>query len=112
MVAVLPLQGILERDVNLWSIESSIPRVQLPRHSDIFQGLGQILLSLVPQSNVSQELLRPGRQPQLVGEPEHGVEMFQEVQNSHLTLDLVGHAEDVGIVLLEPPQPGQAGQGS
>jgi hypothetical protein len=52
-----------------------------------------------------------GQLPELVGEAEYAVDMLEEVQAAgHLRLDLVWPAEDVGVVLLEPPHPGQAGQ--
>jgi hypothetical protein len=52
-----------------------------------------------------------GQLPELVGEAEDAVDMLEEVQAAgHLRLDLVGPAEDVRVVLLEPPHPGQPGQ--
>ena len=63
--------------------------------------------------NIAKELLRPGRESQLISEAKDAVHMLQEVKASlHLRPDLVGHAEDVGVVLLEPPYPGQPSQGS
>jgi hypothetical protein len=39
--------------------------------------------------------------------------MLEEIEAaSHLCLDLVGAAEDVSVVLLEPPHPGEPGQGA
>ena len=75
-------------------------RKRLP-HS--IQGLGQVSLSLVPDGDVSHELLRPRGELELVGEVEHGVDVLQELETAdHLGLDLVRTAEDVGVVLLEP----------
>ena len=63
--------------------------------------------------DVTQELLRPGGELELVGESECFVDGLHEVQcPGHFLLDLVRTAEDVGVVLLEPPHPGQPSQGS
>ena len=63
--------------------------------------------------DVTQELLRPGGELELVGESECFVDGLHEVQcPGHFLLDLVRTAEDVGVVLLEPPHPGQPCQGS
>ena len=61
--------------------------------------------------NIAKELLRPGRESQLIGEAKDAVNMLEEVETSlHLGPDLVGHAEDVGVVLLEPPHPRESCQ--
>ena len=61
--------------------------------------------------NIAKELLRPGRESQLISEAKDAVHMLEEVKASlHLRPDLVGHAEDVGVVLLEPSHPCQACQ--
>ena len=61
--------------------------------------------------NIAKELLRPGRESQLIGEAKDAVNMLEEVETSlHLRPDLVGHAEDMGVVLLEPPHPRESCQ--
>ena len=61
--------------------------------------------------NITKELLRPGGESQLIGEAKDAVNMLEEVEATlHLRPNLVGHAEDVGVVLLEPPHPRQSCQ--
>ena len=56
---MLPLQGVSESDVDLGTVESPVARVQLPGQPQGVQGLGQVLLGLVPNLDVAEELLRP-----------------------------------------------------
>merc|ERR1719300_1577124 len=61
--------------------------------------------------NITKELVRPGGESQLISEAKHAVHVLEEVKASlHLGPDLVGHAEDVGVILLEPPHPRQPRQ--
>ena len=58
--------------------------------------------------NITKELVRPGGESQLISEAKHAVHVLEEVKASlHLGPDLVGYAEDVGVILLEPPHPRQ-----
>ena len=135
---VLPLEGVLQGDVDLWPVEGSIARIQFPGQAGAIQRSRQICLSLVPHLKnkwdksvcldakdlslkykftlyryFTEELLRPGGESQLISEAKHTVHVLEEVKAAlHFGPDLVWHAEDVGIILLEPPHPGQPSQSS
>ena len=58
-----------------------------------------------------KELLRPGGESELIGEAKDTVHVLEEVKATlHLGPDLVWHAEDVRIILLEPPHSSQPSQ--
>ena len=55
---VLPLEGVLQRDVDLGAVEGSVPLVQLPLEAGCVERLLEPLLGRVPHLDLLQELLR------------------------------------------------------
>ena len=109
------VQGIQDLDIDLGTIESTITRVDLPvAFADEFiQGLGESSFGLSPQLNIAHSLLRTSGQFELERHSENTVNVFHEVQDTaDFLLDLVGTAEDVGIILLETADTSQAVQGT
>jgi len=110
---VVSTNGIIDLNVDLWSIECSITRVENPLLSKFIQAVLKFLLCLVPELRLSKELLWPRGQVEFECESKHIVHSPQEVQAAFdLILDLVHGAEDVGVVLLEAPNAGETSQGS
>lgn len=104
---VLPAHSITDGDVDLWAIESTVTRVELPlaRHEFVKRSRqtlypkdrstgesqqgsmyspivnkGAHLLSRVPGGDITEILLRPGRKLQLEGEAKEAVNALQEIE--------------------------------
>lgn len=107
-----PLQRIPNRDINFRSVERPVPRVDLPfARIMLLQRLLELLLRLVPRLNRAQVIIRARRKLQLELEPEQPVDVLHEVeQGADLVLELRGHAEDVRVVLHEPPHAREPGE--
>ena len=87
-----PTQCIADHDVDLWPVEGSVSRIELPLQTQTVQRFGQPLLGLIPDLNVSQELFRPGGQFEFVSKAKGVVNVLQKVQSTlHLLFDLQTH---------------------
>ncbi|KAH3659092.1 hypothetical protein OGATHE_006352 [Ogataea polymorpha] len=103
-------QGIRNHDVDLWTVERTIPRVQLPFAAPLVQGALQLCFCVIPGLDIPHVLLWSRGQLHLEFETEYTVDVLQEVKNTRdLILDLVLGTENVRIVLLKSSDPGQAG---
>ena len=104
--------GVADGDVDLGAIEGAISRVELPLEAGGDEGLLQLLFSLIPDLNVAEELLRAGGERHGEAKAKDGVDVLEEVKGTlDLLFDLLRGAEDVGIILLEPADTGEAGEG-
>lgn len=109
---MISLQSVLDGDVDFRAVKGTVPGLDLPRVPEAVQTVRQLLLRLVPHGHLSQEFLRPSRQPELEGEAENAVNALEEVQSAHhLALNLFDCAENVGVVLLEPSHSREPRQG-
>ena len=105
------LESVHNGDVDLGSVERTVAGVQRPGFAEGVKTLGQRLLRGVPHSNLAHEFLRSRRETEVKGEAEYRIDLVEEVKGAeHLVLDLLGRAEDVGVVLLEAADPGQTSQ--
>jgi hypothetical protein len=135
---MLALEGVEQQDVDLWTVESAVTRVELPRPSGRVQRARQLGFSFVPRRNLSQVILGPRRKEKFVLKTENVVSKPQalfhattqrrscpsararehahvvdEVQTAHnLRLKLVAAAEDVGIILHEAAHAREASEGA
>lgn len=75
-----PPQGIVQMHVDLRPIEGSISGVEVPGFPKFFQRLLKNLLSLVPETRLSQEARRPGGQCQAEGEAKDSIDRAEEIQ--------------------------------
>ena len=107
-----PPQHVLDLDVDLGAVEHTLAGIDAVRHSPALERRLQGGGRLGPCRLRSHGLLRPGGDPHLViGKPE-GLEHEEgEVQHPRdFLFDLVRTAEQVGVVLREPPHAQQAVQ--
>ena len=103
-------KAVQHLDIDLGAVEGSVAGVDLPvtGADELVQRLAEVLLGLVPQLDVSHGLLGASGQLQLEGHTEDAVDVAHEVQHTaDLLLDLVGTAEDVGVILLEATHTGE-----
>jgi len=108
---VLSSEGVEEQDVDFGPVEGSVALVDLPLLAKEFKRLGELVLSLVPEQVRAHRLVRPGRQVQLVFEAEDPVDLLDEPETpQYLPLDLVLPTENVRVILLKPPDTGEAAQ--
>lgn len=108
---MLPSEGIEKLEVYFWSVECSITVVNFVLPSEFIKGTFELRFSQIPILDPAQVLLRPGGKFNLVLEPEYGIDIVNEVKNPNdLILNLIRHAEDMRIILLEPPNPRQSSQ--
>mmetsp|Transcript_13757 Transcript_13757/g.22512 ORF Transcript_13757/g.22512 Transcript_13757/m.22512 type:complete len:212 (+) Transcript_13757:707-1342(+) len=112
----LPLaaDGVENLDIDLGPVEGTPPFIHLVRPALGPQRLLQRALRLVPELGPPHRLLGLRRQVHLeLGEAEGGENLLRQVQHP---LDLIGdlprQAEDVRIVLREPPHAEQAVHGA
>ncbi|MOA19847.1 hypothetical protein D3C78_1402540 [compost metagenome] len=96
-------QAILQRELDLRTVEGTFARLQLPRQTGVVQRGLQRSLGAIPQVVGADALLRAGRQLELdILETEVGVDVQGQLdEGGGLVLHLPFGAEDVGIVLHE-----------
>lgn len=71
------------------------------------------LLSLVPDCDISEEFLGAGGEGHRKVEAKDPVHVLEEIDGAlDLRVDLVGRAEDVGVILLEPAHTGESSEGT
>eukprot|EP00123_Amoebidium_parasiticum_P006088 comp17140_c0_seq1/m.15944 comp17140_c0_seq1/g.15944 ORF comp17140_c0_seq1/g.15944 comp17140_c0_seq1/m.15944 type:complete len:345 (+) comp17140_c0_seq1:800-1834(+) len=108
---VLAAQRILDRDVDLWAVESTITGVELVALAQCIQALLQLRLSPVPQLQFTHVLLGPGRQLERKRETKQPIHVLDKIKRMvDFVLDLIVGTENVCIVLLESPHTGKAVQ--
>ena len=104
-----PAQSVGDFDVNFGAVERAAAFIngvgQSPGHQRFPQRLGGVF----PHCRLPHELVGPGGQHNVVVlKPEGGHHLEGQVQHiAHLAGHLVGQAENVGIILREPPHPHQ-----
>jgi hypothetical protein len=107
---VLTLEGIINLNVDLGAIESTISVVVSPGSTEQVQSIFESFFSFVPLSVIAETLFRSGRELELKGETETSVNVIEEIKNSHNFVSEGFHsAENVSIILLESSDTGQAG---
>mmetsp|Transcript_86686 Transcript_86686/g.169604 ORF Transcript_86686/g.169604 Transcript_86686/m.169604 type:complete len:415 (-) Transcript_86686:1412-2656(-) len=106
---VLSLHGVCQPDVDLRPVKRAVARVQRPLLAGLVQGGLELGLGVVPNLLRAQGLLGPRRQGEGRVEAEEAVDVVQEVEPCEdLLLNLVRPDEQVRVVLLEPPDSGEA----
>ena len=99
--------------VDLRPVEGAVARVELVGQPAPLQRGGERGLGLVPHLVRADAVVRPGRELQPRLEAEEVVDVEAEVQAADdLVLDLLGQAEDVGVVLRDVPDAQQAVEGA
>lgn len=108
------LEGIEDLNVDLGTVESTVLGVDLPvAGEEVVEGLGKGGLGLLPSGDLTQVIVGHGGQVELELESKDTIDVAQEVEGAvDLLLDLLGHAENVGVVLLEAADAGQASEGT
>lgn len=107
------LQCIEDLDINLGSIEGTITWVLLPGFSKFVECLSEGSLSLIPHGIVSELVSGSCGEIKFELETENAIHVIQEVEyTEHLSHNLAWHAENVCIILLEPADTGQPGEGT
>mmetsp|Transcript_2393 Transcript_2393/g.7077 ORF Transcript_2393/g.7077 Transcript_2393/m.7077 type:complete len:787 (+) Transcript_2393:404-2764(+) len=110
---VLAAQRVEHLNVDLGPVEGSVAPVDAPLAlaAELVQRVRHVSLGHAPQLNVAQRLAGPGGQLHVVRHAQPAVGGADEVEHAqHLVPDLVQPAEDVRVVLLEPPHAGEARQ--
>merc|ERR1711881_697670 len=106
-------QSVPNLNIDLWPVESTVARVQLPRLAKLVQRPLQLSFGFIPLRDFSHVFIRSGRQHQFKGKTKHIVYIFQELQTaSNFRLHLVRSTENMSVVLLEAPDSSQATQRS
>ena len=108
-------KGIIDLDINLGSIESTLSLIEFPWLSIGIQCILKSFLRDVPKRVITQTLVWPRscRKFQLVSESEKAVDVIEEIKTvSDLVLDLLLGTVDVSIVLLEASHSGKSGEGT
>ena len=108
-----PADGILQMEVDLRAVKGAVPFVDAVLQAEIVHGLAQGVGGHFPRSIVAHGVVRTGGQFCMVGQAEGGVHFVEQTDGflDHI-FDLVGHHEDVGIVLGEAAHTEQAVQGA
>jgi hypothetical protein len=97
------LESIEYLDVDLRSVESTITWVLLPGLSEFVQRLSKGCLGLIPHRVITELVSWSCGKIEFELETENTIDVFKEVEDTKdFSHDLVRHAEDVGIILLEP----------
>ena len=110
---VWPVKCVIDLNINLRSIESTIAMVEGPWKSTAVQGNLKRVLCLVPQIVRSKSVLGTGRKLKLEREVKDGVDVLKEVEYvGDLTTDLILCAENVTIILLEASNSDQTAKGT
>ncbi len=106
---MLPSKGIEKFKINFWTIEGSIPFVNFVLFSKFSQCSLKLRFSNIPLFNLSQKLFRSGGQLNFVFEAKDRINVINEVQYSNdFFLNLIGHAENMSIILLESSDSSQS----
>ena len=107
-----PLQGVLHEEIHLGAVEGRLARRDLVFDAQAVQHVGQGLLRLVPQLVGTGALGRSrGQVDDGIFESERGIGLPQHPDEIvDFVPDLVGAAEDVGVVLRKGAHPHQAGR--
>ena len=109
---VLAFQGVVDLDIDFRAVEGPVARVDFPGLAQVLQAFGQLAFGCLPELLAAQGGLGPGRQLEFVVEAQQAVDVVQEVKTAFdLVLDLVLAAENVAVVLHEPPDSGQPCEG-
>lgn len=104
---VLSAECVEQFEVDLWSVEGAITFINLILLAELPQRILQLRLCQIPILKPTQILLRSSRKFNLIFKTKHRVNVINEVKNSkNLLLNLLRHAEDVSIILLESPHSG------
>lgn len=74
------LKGIVDLDVDLWSVEGSITGVQGPWLAELVQSIFKSFFRGVPELVGTKTHLRPSREVQIECESENAVNVLQEVK--------------------------------
>jgi len=108
----VPAEGVLDVDVDLGPVEGAAAGIDPVRNAEILQGLFQRGGGLLPPLRLPYCVLRAGGEKRgNVTEPEDPPDVQGELQGGADFLpDLVGRADDVGIVLGEAAHAEQAMQ--
>lgn len=110
---MLTPQGIINLNVDLGSIESTISMVISPGSTELVKSILESHFSFVPLFIIAETLLRSGRELELKGETEYSIDVIEEIKDSHNFVREGFHrAENVSIILLESSDTSQAGQSS
>ena len=108
-----PSKTILNLNINFRSIKSSISSIEFPGSVHLIQNTFELFFSWVPKLNISNELLRSGREFQTVLESKKTINKINELKLSDdLILNLILSTKNMSIVLMELSYPGQASQGT
>ncbi len=70
---MLALQGIKQKDVNFRAVEGAVAGVELPRAAGGVERARELCLCLVPRGDLSEIVLGPGGQKQLVFETKYAI---------------------------------------
>jgi len=109
-------QRVGDRVVDLRAVEGAVARVELPGKAHAVERGPEHGLGLVPQGVVADPVGRvhgAGGEAELEVEPERPVDRPHQLHEAaELVGDLRLHGEDVGVVLGELPDPGEAAQRS
>jgi hypothetical protein len=96
------LKSIENLDVNLRAVESAITWVLLPGLSEFVEGLSKGSLGLIPHSIITKLVSRSCGEIEFELKTENTIDVIKEVKDTKdFSHDLGGHAEDVGVILLE-----------
>mmetsp|Transcript_5067 Transcript_5067/g.9371 ORF Transcript_5067/g.9371 Transcript_5067/m.9371 type:complete len:558 (-) Transcript_5067:471-2144(-) len=98
----LAAQGVVDSDVDFGPVEGAIPGIERPGPSGALEGVFQGRFGPVPELEFAQIAFGAGGQGHGVFETEDVVHLAEQLEEAgDLLHDLVGAAEDVGVVLLE-----------
>jgi hypothetical protein len=110
---VLTSQGIINLNVDLGAVESTISMVVSPGSTELVQCIFESFFSFVPLGIISETLLGSSRELELEGKTENSIDVIKEIKNSHnFVREGFNSAENVSIILLESSYTGQARQGT
>jgi len=110
---VLSLKSIVDLNIDLGSVESTITMVESPGDAGFVKSILEGLLSDIPSLLRSEFVLGTGGELKLESESENGVDVKQEVQSvGDLILDLLHGTEDMGVILLEASNSDKTAQGA
>jgi hypothetical protein len=110
---MLPPENVEQLQIDLGTIKRTVSLIQLIILAEFEQSLLQLLLRQIPVLDVPEVLLRTRGQLQHILEPEHRVNIVNQIQHAqNLRLNLVRPAKDMRIVLLEPSHSSQSRQRS
>eukprot|EP00050_Salpingoeca_kvevrii_P006220 m.288086 g.288086 ORF g.288086 m.288086 type:complete len:548 (-) comp11898_c0_seq1:182-1825(-) len=107
------LEGVEDCDVNLGAVEGTIARVELPRVAKVVEGILEGGLGAVPRLDIAKKLLGARGEVELKRKAKRAVHVGEKVEAAlNLLVDLLGEAEDVGVILLEAADTREAREGA